>query len=97
LVQPSLIGASIIVCMFHTVTKKTLCDMLSTAVLCYIKNMFCIVLFVIRNFVYEIFFLEPSCNPQKHGGAWWCRWNTARRNSRWVQQVSSYTLEIMGN
>jgi len=31
--------------------------------------------------------LEPSCNPPKHGGAWWCRWNTARRNSRWVQQV----------
>jgi len=34
-----------------------------------------------------VIILEPSCNPPKHGGAWWCRWNTARRNPRWVQQV----------
>jgi hypothetical protein len=70
LVQLSLTGASIIVCMFHTVTNKTLRDMLSTAVLCCIKNMFCIVLFVIRNLLMKfVVILEPSCDPPKHGGA----------------------------
>jgi hypothetical protein len=43
-----------IMCMFHTLTKKTLCDMLSTAVLCYIKNMFCIAFICYKELAYEI-------------------------------------------